>query len=193
MQNDPSILQPKITITGDLGSGKSVTSRILSSLTGYEIYSTGKVQREIARRYGMTTLELNQYAETHPEIDEEIDGVFVELNARPEGLIVDSRMAWHFMPQSFKVYLAVPVEVAAARIMKDGSRKRERYRDEQHAIDDLSARKSSENSRFLEIYGADCGDPDNFDLVIDTSRDSAETVAHAIYKAFMQWCATTVN
>ena len=42
---------------------------------GFEIYSTGKVQREIAQRYGMTTLEFNEYAETHLEIDDEIDAL----------------------------------------------------------------------------------------------------------------------
>ncbi|HHG85828.1 MAG TPA: cytidylate kinase, partial [Bacteroidetes bacterium] len=132
-------IQPKITITGDLGSGKSVASKFLQDNLGFEIYYTGKVQREIAARHGMTTLELNKYAETHPEIDEEIDSVFVDLNLRPEGLIVDSRLAWFFMPNSFKVYLSVPVAVSAARIMGDNSRKKERYRDFEHAKRDISA------------------------------------------------------
>ena len=48
-----SFIQPKITITGDLGSGKSVVSHSLRQELGFEIYSTGKVQREIAARYGI--------------------------------------------------------------------------------------------------------------------------------------------
>lgn len=180
-------IQPKITITGDLGSGKSVVSKLLNAALGFETYSTGKVQREIAARHGMTTLELNQYAETHPEIDEEIDSVFKELNLRKEGLLVDSRMAWFFMPQSYKVYLKVPVEVSADRIMGDSSRKKEKYRDRAHAIQDISARKQSENTRFLEIYGADCGDMSNFDLVVDTSKISPEEVAGKILEGFRKW------
>ncbi len=185
-------MTPKITITGDLGSGKSVVSKALRASLGFDIYSTGKVQREIAARYGMTTLELNQYAETHPEIDDEIDGVFVQLNGLPEGLIVDSRLAWFFMPESFKVFLSVPVEVAAARIMGDVARKREKYSDLEHAIEDLSARKDSENKRFREKYGADCTNMNNFDLVIDTSKFTPEEVAGEIVASYTQWAGSQV-
>lgn len=179
--------QPKITITGDLGSGKSVVSKLLQEKLGFEVYSTGKVQREIAARYGMTTLELNQYAHTHPEIDEEIDSTFASLNHRPEGLIVDSRLAWHFMPQSFKVYLRVPIEVAATRIMGDSTRKGERYATAAQAIADITARKRSENERFLAKYNADCSNMANFDYVADTADKNPEAVAAGILQAFHQW------
>jgi CMP/dCMP kinase len=180
-------IQPKITITGDLGSGKSVVSKILQEKLGYDVYSTGKVQREIAARYGMTTLELNQYAQTHPEIDEEIDSAFAQLNLRPEGIIVDSRLAWHFMPHSFKIYMRVPVDVAAARIMADPTRKGERYASVTQAISDIRARKASENERFLLKYNADCTDMDNFDYVADTTNHSPEEVADGIIRAFEVW------
>ena len=49
-----------ITITGNLGSGKSTICKILEDKFGFEIYSTGKVQRELARQMNMTTLEMNQ-------------------------------------------------------------------------------------------------------------------------------------
>jgi CMP/dCMP kinase len=180
-------MKPKITITGDLGSGKSMVSKILHERLGYEVYSTGKVQREIAARRGMSTLELNQYAHTHPEIDEEIDSVFAKLQDRPEGLIVDSRLAWHFMPDSFKVYLRVPVETAAGRIMNDPDRKGERYLTVDQAIADILARKKSENDRFLAKYNADCRDMGNFDLIADTEGTPPEMVAERILEAFKAW------
>ncbi len=180
-------MEAKITITGDLGSGKSAVSRIMEKELGFEIYSTGKVQREIAQRYGMTTLELNQYAETHPEIDDEIDSVFKKLNVAEEGLIVDSRMAWHFMPDSYKVYLMVPVEVAAVRIMGDPNRKSEEYADKQEAVAKLIARKSSENERFLELYKVDCTDPGNFDIAVNTAKLSPQQVADTIMAGFAIW------
>jgi cytidylate kinase len=184
-----AMMQPKITITGDLGSGKSVVSKLLQANLGYEIYSTGKVQREIAARYNMSTLELNQYAETHPEIDEEIDSAFVKLNHHPDGLIVDSRLAWHFMPRSFKLYLRVPTEVAAARIMGDPTRKGEQYSSLAQAVADIRARKQSENRRFLDKYGADCANMANFDYVADTDGRTPEAVAEGILQAFQAWVA----
>ena len=184
-------MEPKITITGDLGSGKSAVSLILQEKLGYQIYSTGKVQRELAKRYGMSTLELNQYAEEHPEVDDEIDSCFKELNHRPEGLIVDSRMAWFFMPESLKIFLMVPVEVAARRIMGDPNRKSEIYQDLDHAIRDLKARKSSENQRFLVKYGADCTNPGNFDLAINSAQLQPEQVADMVISALQIWRKST--
>lgn len=178
---------PKITITGDLGSGKSVVSKRLREILGFEIYSTGKVQREIAARLGMSTLELNQYSDTHPEIDEEIDSAFIRLNQEPAGYIVDSRLAWFFMPGSFKVFLTVPVEVAAQRIMNDPTRNSERYQDAVQAVAELRARKASENQRFLEKYNADCTNMGNFNLVINTSDFSPNEVADQIVAGYQQW------
>jgi cytidylate kinase len=37
-----------ITLTGNLGSGKSTIAKIMAEKYGYEIYSTGKIQRELA-------------------------------------------------------------------------------------------------------------------------------------------------
>ena len=49
-----------ITLTGNLGSGKSTICRYLEGKYGYEIYSTGKVQRKLAEDLGITVLEMNQ-------------------------------------------------------------------------------------------------------------------------------------
>ena len=91
----------KISLAGDLGSGKSTVGKILAPLFGAEIYSTGTIQRGIALQMGMSTLELNRYMETHPEIDGMIDDGLRALEKEEKNLIIDSRMAWHFVPSSF--------------------------------------------------------------------------------------------
>ena len=173
-----------ISITGDLGSGKSTVSKILTERLNYEYIYTGKIQRELADKYQMTTLELNRYAETHPEIDEEIDATFKSLNDSTE-LIVDSRLAWFFIPKSFKVYLKTEVEVAAERISNDKLRKSEKYVSLEEAVRDIIARKQSENKRYVELYGADCSDLSNFDFVIDCSQITPEEVAEKIIEKFI--------
>ena len=45
-----------ITLTGNLGSGKSTICKILEKDYGKEIYSTGKVQRAIAAEMGINVL-----------------------------------------------------------------------------------------------------------------------------------------
>lgn len=175
----------KITLTGDLGSGKSAVSKILCEQTGFEYISTGRIQRQLAQEMGLDTLEMNRRADTDPSIDERIDGIFVALGHDPKGYVIDSRMAWFFLPKSFKVYLQTDVAVAAQRIIHDPSRDSEQYTSQEEAVQKILARKASENARFLLKYNADCTKLDNFDIVIDTTRRTREEVAELILKGAM--------
>ena len=107
----------KISLAGDLGSGKSTVGRIIGEKCGLEFYSTGTIQRKIALERGMTTYELNRYMEDHPEIDDEIDNGLKALENSDKNLVIDSRLAWHFVPISFAVYMTTMSEISARRIM----------------------------------------------------------------------------
>lgn len=173
----------KITITGDLGSGKSAVSRILCERTGYEYISTGKVQRQLAQKLGIDILEMNHRADVDPSIDEQIDSIFASLAHDPKDYVIDSRMAWHFLPESLKVYLKIDIRTAVQRILNDPSRNSEQYADAKEAAQKILARKASENARFLAKYGADCSNMANFNLVIDTTNRTPEEVAEMILAA----------
>lgn len=177
-----------ITITGDLGSGKSLISRLLESKLGYRVVSTGAIQRRIAAEHGMNTLELNKYSETHPEIDEIIDNAVRDISKSEDLAIIDSRLAWFFIPESFKVYLSVDVEVAARRIFNDDSRTTETYESHKKAVLDIAARKKSENKRYITLYGADCNNMESFDLLLDTSDSTPEEVVTSILNAYEKYC-----
>jgi cytidylate kinase len=170
----------KITLTGDLGSGKSAVSKILCETTGFEYISTGRIQRQLAQEMGIDTLEMNRRADIDPSIDERIDSIFVALGKDPKGYVVDSRMAWFFLPESFKIYLQTDVAIAALRIIHDPTRDSEQYGSQEEAAQKILARKASENARFLLKYGADCTNLDNFDIVIDTSHRTREEVANLV-------------
>lgn len=175
-----------ISITGDLGSGKSTVSNILCNELHYDYVYTGKIQRAIAEKYNMTTLELNKYAETHREIDDEIDSVLKSLKNSSE-IIIDSRLAWFFVPKSFKVFLKTNLHVAASRINNDNLRKNEKYSSHDDAMSNIILRKSSENKRYLSLYGANCSKHSNFNLIVDTSFITPETVAEIIVSEYKLW------
>jgi len=181
-----------ISITGDLGSGKSTVSKLLCEQLNYDHIYTGKIQRAIAQKYNMTTLELNKYAETHPEIDEEIDATFKLLNDSTD-LIVDSRLAWFFIPKSFKVFLKTDVIVAANRIVNDNQRENEGYSSKEEAVVKIIARKTSEHKRYMDFYGIDCNDLSQFNLIIDTSFISPEKVADRILATYNAWLTLGLN
>ena len=175
-----------ISITGDLGSGKSTVSNLLCQQLNYDYIYTGKIQREIALKYNMTTLELNKYSETHPEIDDEIDSVLKSLNTATN-LIADSRLAWFFIPKSFKVFLKTNLIVSANRISNDNERKNEKYSSKEEAVNKIIARKTSENKRYMDLYGANCAKLNNYNLIIDTSFISPEKVADIIIAEYDLW------
>ena len=128
-------MKDKISLAGDLGSGKSTVSKILVSTLGAEYYSTGSIVRSIAERMGISVVELNKYMETHPEIDTEIDEGLKQLALDERLLIIDSRMAWHFTPGTFKVYLSTDIETGSLRIM-NANRKGEHKESLADAVND---------------------------------------------------------
>lgn len=177
----------KISITGDLGSGKSSVCEILQQKYNLFRYSTGVIQREIAAKRSMTTYELNKYMETHPEIDTEIDDGLKALAKSEKSLVIDSRMAWHFVPNTFKVFLTVDVREAARRIMIADRGNIEQYSSTEEAVQMLYARKESENNRYKKQYNVDCSDLSNYDAVIDTTISEPEEIADLIMNLYEKY------
>ncbi len=179
-------MELKISLAGDLGSGKSTVSDLIVKVTGAEYYSTGRICREVAARYNMNVLEMNQYMETHPEIDHEIDDGIRALSDEDRRLIIDSRMAWHFVRDSFKVYLTTDLNEAARRIFAAG-RETERFASESETRDKIRERRKSEAKRYMELYGVNCKDLSNYSLVLDTTYASPQEVADRILSAAEEW------
>ena len=181
-------MQDKISLAGDLGSGKSTVSKILIEELGATYYSTGAIVRDIAEKRGMSVVELNTYMETHPEIDHEIDDGIARLSDDERLLIIDSRMAWHFTKGTFKIYLTTDIETAATRIMLH-NRKGEHCSSLEETVASTRARRESEKKRYFEQYGVDIVNLSNYDLVLDTTYATPEEVAQIIIRTFRMWQA----
>lgn len=169
-----------ITITGSLGSGKSAVSSILKEKLGIEVESIGSILRKMAQNYGMSTNEFNKYIETHPEVDYELDEFVKNEGLKTTPKIFDSRLAWHFIPQSFKIFLYVKDEIAAKRVFNDNNRVNEKYESESHALSLIIERRKSEVFRYKKQYNVELENLHNYDLVIDTSHSSPEQIANKI-------------
>ena len=175
----------RISLAGDLGSGKSTVGSILKEKFYADIISIGKIQREMAEKLGMDTTEFNVYQETHPELDKELDDKLASYENKEGSFIFDSRMAWHFVPSAFSVYLKCDIVEAAKRVAKAG-RSDERYSDEKEAADKLLLRREREKKRYADFYGVDITDMNNYDLVVDTTDKSVEEVAEAIIDGYKE-------
>ena len=175
-----------IAISGRLGSGKSTVCKILNEKYGFEIYSTGKIQRAIAEKRGISTLELNKLMTSDPKLDYELDNTVnaISRERSDESLVFDSRMAWHFAEHAFKVYIYVDPSEAARRVMNDNRGSVEKYRDEADAREQLECRTQEENKRYMSIYGVDNLDFRNYDLIIDSSNKTPDEIAEKIIAEF---------
>ena len=176
----------KISLAGDLGSGKSTVSKLIIARTGAEYYSTGTVCRAKAAEHGMSIDEFNRYMETHPEIDKMIDDDLAALSDDPRTLIIDSRMAFHFVRGTFRVYLTVAPRVSAERILND-KRNGESFGTVAETEKRVAARRKSENLRYFEKYGVHIMDMQNYDLVLDTTVLTPEQVSDLILASLDVW------
>jgi len=173
-----------ITLTGNLGSGKSTLSKILEAEYGYEIFSTGKVIRKIAEEHGLSVLEMNELMNKDPKYDHEIDDTTARISREnpDKSILFDSRLAWHFVDKSFKVFLSVSLDVAAKRVAADASRGEvEHYASLEDAKQNLKKRAETEDIRYKELYNIEYFNFSNYNLVLD-STDCAPDILAKILK-----------
>jgi cytidylate kinase len=175
-----------IVMSGDIGSGKSSVATALKQLTGFNIIGTGTIQRAIAKRRGLTTLELNKISQTDRSIDDEIDSYVIELGKTQDHLILDSRLAWHFIPESFKVFLAVDPVVGAERVF-NALRNDENNPSLEVTLENNLKRQAIEDQRFHQLYNVNFRKYGNYDLIIDTSFTTPEVIAQKIKDCFDAW------
>lgn len=178
-----------ITITGKLGSDKSTVAKKLTELYGFEIFSTGAILRAAAAERGMDLLDLNKELNSKLDSDRSMDDLIdnttirVANERKDDKLIFDSRMAWHFVPGAFKVFVTVDPRVAAERVMKD-PRPGEPAEDVDELCAELVERSRVEQARFQYLYGVDYYDYKNFDLVVDSSNRTPDEVSAIVWEHF---------
>ena len=177
-----------ITITGDHASGQGTASKLLKEYLGYEIYRNGQYVRKLATEKGMSIVEFQVYLNEHPKLDREIENSATEYASNHDNLIVDAKLGWFAIPNSFKVYLKVDIDIAVKRAYKDSARKdSEPFKSIEEAKEKIIYRHKEETNRWLEEYGVNRDDMSNYDLVVDTSNLTPEQVAKKILEEYEKW------
>lgn len=178
-----------VTLGGMPGSGKSSTGKRLAELLGYTRASSGDFFRELAAKRGMTVEEINTHAELEPQLDHETDE-WVRRKGEESDFVIDSRMAFHWIPEGFNVFLKLDPHIAAERtyahIATEG-----RVSQEAASVEDtyqkMLARIESEKKRYQALYDIDYTDESHYDLVVDTGPNDLEQVSRIIADAYRQW------
>lgn len=180
-----------ITIAGRPGSGKSTTAKTVAAQLGYQHFSSGDLFRALGKERGIDVMQANLTAEENAELDHLVDERLRQMGVSEGQLVIDSRMAWHWMPASFKVFLDLDLEIAAKRII--GTMDEARLIHE-HIPEDaaeyaaiLQKRLDSESRRYKKLYDANPFDTSNYDLVIDTAKHDLAQVVEQVISNFRSW------
>jgi cytidylate kinase len=174
-----------ITITGNLGSGKSSVAKILRE-KGYEIISTGNIFRQLAMEKGLSVEEFNKQvneaaSKGDRSVDKMIDDTTTKLGKERDHIVFDSRLAWHFAPDSFKVFVITDINEASRRVFGDSLRANSESYDSQEACKKaLINRQKLETVRYKEIYDIDYYDMSNYNLVIESTNALPDEIAQEI-------------
>lgn len=169
-----------ISISGDLGSGKSTVGKKLAKKLETDFFSTGDFMGEIALERGVSLLELSEMAEKSDEIDKLLDKHQIQFGKEKETAVLDSRLGWYFIPHAIKIFLTVDPFEAAKRIFNDNREDEKENVDLEATKNNIIRRKESERLRYKKYYNLDYDNPDNFNLIIDTTNLSPEEVVNEI-------------
>jgi cytidylate kinase len=167
----------KITIFGLAGTGTSTVGRKLSLILSLKFESSGNIFREMAKSNDMSLAEFGKLCETDSQYDILLDKKIEEFGKKNNDILVESRLAYHFIPDSIKIKLKCKNEI---RIKRISDRDNLSLKDAKIATE---KREENEKKRYLKYYNInDMGDDKYFDIIVDSSYISIEEVCDYIIK-----------
>ncbi|HEX7628679.1 MAG TPA: AAA family ATPase [Candidatus Methanoperedens sp.] len=167
----------KITISGPPGSGKSTLSKILSVKLGLELVSMGDVFRKCAHDRCMSLDEFGQIAKCNEKIDREIDEMQKKIANEKDNILIEGRLSGFLVDADLKIWLKAPLEVRAERIARRENKSLPK------AMEETSEREECERERYLKYYDLDIKDLSVYDIVIDSSKWSAQEISEIVEKS----------
>ncbi len=169
-----------ITVGGMAGTGTSTLSRRLAERLGLPYVYTGGLFREEAARRGLTLDEFSELTRRDESVDRALDERQLEL-LTAGGLVLEGRMAgWlahrHGVP-ALTVWVTCDEEVRLRRITDrdGGDLEEQRVR--------TRAREASERDRYRRYYGADIGDLELYDVVLDSTDATPDELVDRVVSA----------
>ncbi|MDN4013408.1 MAG: AAA family ATPase [Chlorobi bacterium] len=151
-------MKTKITLSGEVASGKSTVGKLLAEQLGYQFISLGNLIRKRAENEGVSIVEFQRRCTENPEIDKEIDLEFACECNKNEHLIIDYRLGFKFISNAFHVFLKISEEDASERLRK--------YERADESSKTISERNNAFKKQFKNAYDINYTLESHYDLVV---------------------------
>lgn len=178
-----------ISITGKPCSGKGTVSKLFCQKFNFKLKSVGDMMRSIASKHGYSSiLDFQKNYSNMKEIDNMVDAQTQEFgkNNIKANIVFDSRLAWFFIPESFKVFIDVDWNTAGERLL-NAKREHEKAENTSEAVELLKNRWNAENERYSKTYNINNLNLSNYDFVISSTNKTPEQLADEIYDAYLKF------
>lgn len=154
----------KVTIFGFAGTGTSSTGRMLAQELRCEFVSSGNIFRAEAAKRGLSLIEFTQLTSTDSSYDKVLDQRMIDFGKDHSHFVVESWLAYHFIPDSKKIKLVCDLDERIERVAR-----RDKIPLEQ-ARKDTAFREDFNRKKYKSLYGIeDYADDSHFDLILDTT------------------------
>lgn len=169
-----------VSITGYNGSGKSTLAKGIAKALGLKYYSGGQLLRMVAKEKGLSLMGLHERMEADESLDRMLDEQNKKLGRERDDFVIDSRLAWHFIPKSIKIFVKIDQRKAAERVFGDIKHCRSERNGESESksvketLSCLKKRMAMNRARYKRLYNVDYLDEKNYDIVVDTTKTSIE-------------------
>ncbi|MBI4149804.1 cytidylate kinase family protein, partial [Candidatus Woesearchaeota archaeon] len=162
---------------GKPGSGKTTVATMLAETLKYKYYSCGQYMKQLAAKKEVSLNKLLEMAQKDPSIDKEIDDWQIQLGKKENNFVLDSRLGFHFIQKSFKVFLDVDLDVSVERLYHDSHSGEHTMQETKEFI---QKRIDSEILRFSKEYHVNHFDFSHYNLVLVTTALPPELIVDEI-------------
>jgi CMP/dCMP kinase len=175
----------KITIGGLSGTGTSTIGKLLAKKLGYEFMSGGNMFRAMAQEMDMTVEDFDVFTQGDFSYDKALDAMQKKFGEENNAFVLESRLGWFNVPDSFKVKLHCDDQIRFERTSKaDVDRVGTKIEDFEATRQKSLKREEDHRSRMEKLYGIkDLNDDTHFDLVLDTSTKTPDQIVDEIIVA----------
>ncbi len=152
---------------------------MLAKELGYTFVSSGNMFRKKAMSLGLSLYAFEELCNTDKKYDIEFDKDLEKFGKENDNFVLESRLGWYFIPDSFKIKLKCDLNDRVERVAR-----RDNVTFEE-ALAKTKFREASGVKRYAETYSiTDFASDSVFDCIIDSTKIGPDGIVKKMLEAF---------